>query len=155
MIQEKGAALAAMGDLAMRSNRVAANLHAFFAVGFGSSLIVSGITERDSTSPTYVFLQATPYWPIGMGTVFVIAGVILSIANLYQISPKRYWIAAVGFLIQGLGSLAYAALFILGTFTTETAILGPQWIYGVIAALSLTRSVYACKAARIAYQLGD
>lgn len=155
MTQEKGAALAAMGDLAMRSNRVAANLHAFFSVGFGSSLIVSGITERDTASPTYVFLQATPHWPIGMGTVFVIAGIILSIANLYQISPARYWVASIGFALQGLGSLMYTALFVLGTFTAESAILGPQWIYGVIAALSLTRSVYACMAARIAYQLGD
>jgi hypothetical protein len=155
MVEEKGAVLAAMGDLAIRGNILAANLHAFFSVGFGSSLIISGIMDRDSTSPSYILLQETPYWPIGMGLVFCLAGITLSLANLYRVHPTRYRLLLSGFLVEGIAASLYAILFTIGTFMSSSTILGPQWVYGIVAALALSRAVYAVKAIQIAQRLGD
>ncbi len=155
MVEEKGAVLAAMGDLAMRGNILAANLHAFFSAGFGSSLVISGILGRDSSSPSYIFLQQTPYWPVAMGVVFFTAGVILSFANLYRVHPTRYRLILIGSGIEGVAAGLYAFLFTLGTLMSEATILGPQWLYGIVCALALGRAWYAWKAIRIVRRLGE
>lgn len=154
-MERRAETLAKIGDLAMRSTAFAASLHAFFAVGFGSSLIATGLLGRQSASPSYQYLEQIPGWPYVMGAVFVASGVILTGANVFRVSRERYCYAAIGFSTQAVASAVYAALFIAGTFASEAAILGPQWLYGLVAALATGKAWYSVKAMRVAEQMGE
>jgi hypothetical protein len=155
-MEEKTSVLAAIADLALRMTRGSTILHAFFSIGFGSSLIVSGVLGRDGTDhPAYTFIVAVPFWPYSVGAVFILAGLLIfgsTVSRRYQM--RHFCIQGIGFSIESLAAATYAFLFAAGAYVSDNALIGPQWLYGFVAASAALRAYYALEAIHVVQRTG-
>lgn len=148
-MQKEAMTKARLGDLAIQVTDTASFIHAFFSFGFGISLIVSAFMDRDSDSPSYQYLRDIPGWPGTLGVVMVVSGFLLFGGTLLRLVNCRFHLRVVGYGLQALTMTTYCVLFFLGSLTTDRVIFGPQWTYGVIAALACLRAYHSARAIRI------
>lgn len=155
-MEKKVTKLAEIADLGLSTIRAHTRLHAFFSVGFGSSLILSGLLERSATSPAYEYLEHFPGWPFTMGMLFVVAGSIIFASMI----PPRYGLRhlrllCAGLTVEAVVAAIYMTLFTVGTFTSDGTLIGPQWLYAFVAASAASRAYFAWRAIQVVRRTGE
>lgn len=100
--------------------------HGAVSVLFGAGLIASQLRGAND-SPSYArYLAHLPGWPISMGILFVLLGVIILYARLRR--TEKSGLSAAAFLVLSLTGLVYGTLFLAGSRETN-GLLGPQSLY--------------------------
>lgn len=154
-MEERYLAVSKLGDLSIQVNRMATFLHAFFGIGMGTSLIYSHLAGRQTASDSYVYLEQIPGWPASVGVIMVLSGLVLAVSlGVGQINRTRFRLAAGGFALQSLTLSLYAVLFSAGTFVSETGLVGPQWVYYLVAGLAGMRAWFSISALRVVVTMG-
>ena len=155
-MEERYLAVSKLGDLSIQVNRMATFAHAFFGIGMGTSLIYSHLVGHKSASDSYLYLESLPGWPATVGAVLIFSGLLLAVSlGVGQINRTRFCLAAAGFIVQSLVMALYAVLFSAGAFVSGTGLVGPQWVYYLVAGLAGMRTWFSISALRVVVTMGE